>query len=259
MNISIRMIGIATTVFWVFLLAFAFSAVYSVKDVQFHFGEPQVGVNADNQLYFSLPISLANRGFYNIGHFNVTSRILDVNGSEIAHGSTFVRVINKGEEVTAFHNMTLDISDLLQRSQFYLFNDSDLTVREWVGLWLAEVIPVQASTNFTLPWGAPLYNFSVGQTTVSFYNVTHSRIAVPIGFENHALFDVVGAFQINVYNGDMLNGEGRTDVAVLQHNRYDGLAEVYVRNSPAVTTSGRVEIYFSSSVFNYGPWVIPYG
>jgi len=40
MKILIRMIGIATTLFWIFLIVFFISAVYSAKDIDFDFWSP---------------------------------------------------------------------------------------------------------------------------------------------------------------------------------------------------------------------------
>jgi len=56
------MISIATTFFWIFLIVFLVSAVYSFKDVQFDFGEPQIGLTSDNKILFSLPITIDNKG-----------------------------------------------------------------------------------------------------------------------------------------------------------------------------------------------------
>ena len=154
------MIGIATTFFWIFLIAFFVSAVYSVKDVHFDFGGPQVSLTADNEMVFSLPVSITNRGFYNIGSFNISTEISDKEGFTITRGSTFIPVINKNDVATVTHNMTIDFNGLLQRDQNYLLNDTELKIYEAVSMRIADVIPVQASTNFSMPWGAPLYNFS---------------------------------------------------------------------------------------------------
>ena len=253
------MIGIATTFFWIFLIAFSVSAAYSAKDIQFNFGDPQTGLNANNELFLSLPITIVNRGFYNIGHFNVTSRIADRDGFEITRSSTLIQVIRKGEAATAFHNLTFNINELLQRDQDYLFNDSEIRIDETVGLRLAEVIPVQAEANLTLPWGAPLYNFAIGQPQYSVYNATHFRATVPVSFENHAFFDLAGSIELRMYNdANARTGYGDTVFTVAQHERFDGAVEFYVLMS-SVMTSGRFEAYLFSPLFNYGPWVIPYG
>lgn len=253
------MIGIATTFFWIFLIAFSVSAAYSAKDIQFSFGDPQTGMNADNELFFSLPITIINRGFYNIGNFNVTSRIADRDGLEITRGSTLIPVIRRDEEVRAFHNLTFDVDDLLQRDQNYLFHDGEIRIHEAVGLRLAEIIPVQAEANFTVPWGAPLYNFAIGEPQYSAYNTTHFRATVPISFENHAFFDLTGSIQLQMHNNmNRHTGYGETAFVATQHARYDGAVEFYVLMS-GVTSSGRFEAYFFSPLFSYGPWVIPYG
>jgi hypothetical protein len=253
------MIGIATTIFWIFLILFTITAAYSVKDIQFHFGDPQTSMNAHNQVVFSMPISIVNRGYYDVGHFNVTSRIASEDGSEITRGSTFIPVIRKDELVTAYHNLTLDINDLLENDANYLFNDTDLRIYEAVGLWLAQVIPVQASTNFTIQWGAPLYNFMVGEPQFTVYNMTHSRATVPISFENHAFFDLTGTIQVRMFSGNMQVGEGQTDIKTPQNSRYDGNIDLYFNTTLVDMSSVRFEVYFLSPFFNYGPWVTPYG
>lgn len=264
MNIPIKMIGIATTIFWVFLIAFSVSAAFSAKDIQFNFGDPQTGMTADNELFFSLPITMANRGFYSIGDFNVTSKASDINGNEIARGASFVPIIRPGEEITMFHNITLDIDEILQRDQNYLFNDTDLRIHETVGLSIATIIPVQASGNFTLPWGAPLYNFAFGNATYSPHNATHFRVIVPISFENHAFFDLTGNLRIRMYNDlNVRIGNGRINIDAPQHTGYSGNIEFYISIANAITPGtnpkGHFDVYLFSPLFDYGPWVIPYG
>jgi hypothetical protein len=253
------MIGIATTFFWIFLIAFFVSAVYSVKDLHFDFGEPQVSVNADNEVVFSLPVSITNRGFYNIGSFNISTEISDKEGFAITRGSTFIPVIKKNDAVTVTHNMTLDVNDLLQRDQNYLFNDSELKIYEALSMRIADAIPVQASTNFSMPWGAPLYNFSLGEPAYVRYNSTHFRVTVLISFDNHAFFDLVGDMRIRMYNSTGVRvGKVRTSLEAYANSHYSGFVEFYV-SMAGTTSTGRFEVDFSTSTFEYGPLVIPYG
>ena len=253
------MIGIATTFFWIFLIAFFVSAVYSVKDVHFDFGGPQVSLTADNEMVFSLPVSITNRGFYNIGSFNISTEISDKEGFTITRGSTFIPVINKNDVATVTHNMTIDFNGLLQRDQNYLLNDTELKIYEAVSMRIADVIPVQASTNFSMPWGAPLYNFSLAEPAYAPYNLTHFRVTVPISFENHAFFDLVGDMQIRMYNSTGARvGWARTSLEGYANSPYKGFIEFYV-SMTGTTPTGRFEVYFSTSVFDYGPLVIHYG
>jgi hypothetical protein len=253
------MLGIATTFFWIFLIAFFATAVYSAKDVAFDFGEPQTTTNANGEMIFSLPVSIANRGFYNIGAFTIVTEVFDNHDVSIVHGSTLVPVIRKNDEVTVVHNMTFDINDLLQRSQNFLFNDSELRIYATVGMRIAEVIPVQASSDFTMPWGAPLYNFTLGDPVYAPHNVTHALVTVPISFENHAFIDVIGNVQIQMHNdAGTLAGEGETNVDAYAGSPFSGFIDFYVETAE-VTSTGQFEVYFSTPIFNYGPVVIPYG
>ena len=258
MRIPIRMISIATTFFWIFLIIFLVSAVYSVKDVRFDFGEPQIGLTADNKILFSLPITIDNKGYYNIGCFNVTTEILDKEGFMITRASTFIPVIEKGRQVMATHNVTIDVNDL-QNSQDYLFNDMELEVCEIVRIKLAEAIPVQASTNVSMPWGAPLYNFTLGEIEHAGFNGTHMTATVPISFENHAPFDLTGNIQMRMYDStSSLVSEGQTTIETPQNTQYYGYIELNVPIA-AATESGYFEVYFSFPSFTLEePLVIPY-
>jgi hypothetical protein len=259
MRIPIKMIGLATTFFWIFLIAILITAVYSAKDLQFSFGQPQLGTTSDNKLLVSIPITIINNGLYNIDYFNVTTEILDQDGYAITNGSTFIPVIGKGQEVTATHNMTVDVNDLLQRDENLLFNDTELGINEVGSIRIAGIIPVQASTNFSMPWGAPLYNFMLGQYQYTPINSTHVSVTIPINFENHASFDLNGSIRIRMYNStDGRVGRGRTDIEVGQNSPYNGYIQFIVQTAE-ITESGRFEVYFHTSFFDYGPVVIPYG
>lgn len=259
MRIPIRIIGVVTTFFWVFLIVFFVSAAYSVKDIQFNFGEPQTNVTFDNKILFSLPITVVNKGYYNIGAFNLTTKVSDENGFVIAHHSTFVPIIERGVKITTSHNMTIDVNDLLQSDQEYLFNDTELEIDQIVSMKLAEAISVQASTNLSMPWGAPLYNFTMGEIQYEPYNETHVKAVVSISFENHALFDLTSRIQVCMYNGDNeLVGEEQKAIEAPQNSLYESLIELYVSIAEK-PENGHIEIYFQTSFFSYGPLVIPYG
>ena len=257
MKIPIRMIGIATTIFWILLIGFFVSAVYSVKDLKFSLGEPEIDVTSNNKILFSLPMTIDNEGYYNIGAFNVTTKIVDEEGVIVTQGFTFISVIKKGEEIATTHNMTIDIDELLKNNQDCLFNDTELEIHETISMEIAEVIPVQASMNVSMPWGAPLYNFTVGEVEYTTFNQTHMQIVVPISFENHALFDLNGSIQIYMYNStNVLLGEGETTLEAQQNSFYQGYIELTIPTTE-ISENGYFEIYFATPFFNYGPLVIP--
>jgi hypothetical protein len=259
MRVPIRIIGIATTIFWIFLILFFVSAVYSVKDVQFDFGEPQISADSDNKLIFSLPVTVVNNGFYDIGTFRIVTEILDERGARITRGSTSVPIIRRNREVTLTHNMTIDIEKLLHRNQNFLFDDAELRILETVGMKIAEVVPIQASANLSAPWGAPLYGFTLGQVAYAAHNSTHLRVTVPMSFENHAFFDLVGDIQVRmVSSADSVIGEGQTSIQVYQNFPFNGDLQLYVSMAD-VTSSGYFEFNLSTPFFSYGPWRTPYG
>jgi hypothetical protein len=253
------MIGIATTFFWIFLLAYFISAAYSAKDLHFELGEPTISLTEENQVLLALPVTLTNNGLYSIGLFNVTSEIYDKDGLFVAEGSTFVSVIRRGEEVKTAHNIVINITDFLQNHKNYLFEDSELNIHAALSLRLAEIIPIEASTNLSIPWGAPFYNFSFGEPEITNFNFTHFRVTVSISFENHAFFDIGGNVRLKMYNdADFLVSQGEIAFEAQKYSSYVGFAEFYVL-AGEVSHNGRFEVYFATPIFNCGPLVISYG
>ena len=263
MNVPIRILSIATLTFWVILIAFLASVAYSVKDLSFGFGEPQFTIAPDGKLVFSLPLYIDNRGYYSLKEFYLSTVFSDAEGAEISRANTFVPVIPHGENITIMHNVTLSTDSLLERGEQYLFHDNNLNVSVTAGLNFAELLPAQISTNFTFPWGAPFYNFALGEPTFGQFNLTHSGVTVPMSFENHAVFDLVGNIRVELYDsvGSLL-GESQTIVDVPQGSSYDGSVAFQVPlNTASLSTAqnGHFNVYFDTGLFNYGPLVIPYG
>ena len=262
MNVPIRMLGIATTIFWIILVAFIASAAYSIKDLNFNFGEPQFTTTSNNDLLLSLPLYIDNRGYYSLKAFNLTTVFSDAEGVEISRASTFVPVLPQGHKTTILHNATLNMASLSGNAQ-YLFNDSDLTIAVTAGLNFAELLPVELSTNFSYPWGAPFYDFAVGQPQYSRLNLSHTRVIAPLSFENHAAFDQSGNIRIKLYDSaDSLLGESQTVFAVPRYSSFADDAEFSIPSRTvnlSAQRSGHFEVYISTAMFEYGPLVIPYG
>lgn len=258
MQIATRIAGLATSILWVFLLLFSVTAVYSIKDLQFSFGEPKIIIATGNELIFSLPINVSNNGYYNIGLFNVTTEITDTEGLLVSPpSSTVTPTIGKGQKVTILHNTSLNFQDLLNGKHNYLFNDTELKVAVSVGMKIAELIPVQASANLSIPWGAPLFNLTVGETEHIAINLTHVRVVIQVVFENHAFFDVSGNLRVCLYDGDILVAENQTAIEAPQHSPYKGYVELCVP-AAAISSAWHFEMYVLTPFFNYGPWN-PYG
>ncbi len=262
MNVPIRALGIATSIFWILLIAFIALSAYSFKDLNFDLGEPQFAATPDGQLLFSLPLHIENRGCCSLREFHLMTVFSDAEGTEISRANTFVPVIPRGENVTILHNTTLNMDSVLKNAEQYLFNDNNLTAFATAGLTFAELLPAQISTNFTFPWGAPFYNFAFGQPSFERFNDTHSAVSVPMSFENHAAFDLAGNISAELFDsaGSLL-GESQTSFYVPQYSSYDGNLEFYVSlntTSLSAAQNGHFNVYFSTPLFEYGPLVIPY-
>jgi hypothetical protein len=258
MRIPIRIIGIITSVFWIFLILFAFTAVYSMKDMQYSLGDLATAVNQDNDLLVSFPVSVTNTGYYNLASFNISMQVLNNNGSEVARGSTLIPLVAQGQTVNTTHTMKLNVTDLLLTDRDLLFNDSSWSIYEVVSMEAAEVIPVRASSNLSLPWGAPLHNLIFGPLTTESYNQSHMRVLIPLSFENRAFFNLTGTVKAGIYdNGNLLVGKCQINMEAPQNSPYKAKLEFYV---PSRTVSNiRCEALIETRFFTYGPMVIDLG
>jgi hypothetical protein len=262
LNVPIRILGIATSIFWVILIGFIASAAYSLKDLNFNIGEPQYTITADNNMLLSLPLYVDNQGFTNLKAFNLTTVFFDQQGVEISRASTFVPTIPHGQNMTILHNATLSLAQLAESNEDYLFTDSNLNLAVTAGLNFAELLPVQLSANITFPVGAPLSDFTVRQPRSSSLNRSSALVTVPMSFENHASYDVNGVVRANLFdrNGTLIGGS-QTPLDVPVGSSYAGKLDFAVPikvASPASLASGYVEVTFLTSSFEQGPVVMHY-
>jgi hypothetical protein len=262
MNVPIRVLGIATVILWVFLVAYIAVAAYSFKDLNFSPGEPELSASTDGELRFAMPLYIDNKGACSLKDLNITTVFSDAEGAEISTASTFVPVVLHGQNTRIFHNVSLNMKDLLSKGE-YLFDDKDLAASITAGLTFAELLPVEISTNITYPWGAPFYGFKLGQPSFSPINTTHGNVTVPVSFENHAAFDIAGNMRLELSTSDdSVLGATQTVFDVPQKSSYAGDLEFSVPMDSAPPTAiqgGHFNVYFSTGLFEYGPLVIPYG
>jgi hypothetical protein len=261
MKQAIRALAIATLTLWILLIAFAITAVYSVMNLGIDFGETQF-FSSDENVVLTLPFFINNRGYYDISELNVTTRLTYDNGTLPALSETFLPLIASGSDVETAHNISIPLTDILSMEHAeFLFNDSSFELDAFVALNFAYAIPVQISMNLTIPWGAPFSNLSIGEPSVLPYNTTHSRVAIPLSFENHSFFDIVGTIRLEVYNDvDELVTSGQTSLDVSSNYGYVGQVEMYlsVGDLSKYTVSGNLRLVFESPMFTVEQW-IPYG
>ncbi|RLI45594.1 hypothetical protein DRO69_04900 [Candidatus Bathyarchaeota archaeon] len=260
MKQAIRALSIAILILWVLTIVFSVTAVYSVMNLGIGFEEAQF-FSSNEDVVLSLPFFINNRGYYDISELNVTTHVTNYNGTLLALSETFVPLVASGSNVETAHNISIDLNDLFTGYTEFLFNDSSFELDAFISLNFAYAIPVQMSINMTIPWGAPFSNLSIGEISVLPYNSTHSKVVIPLSFENHSYFDVVGTIQLEVYNDiDKLVTSGQTDLDVPSYHGYVGQVEMYLSTGDLskLTESGRIHLVFESPMFTAEQW-IPYG
>lgn len=258
MNVALRALSWAIRFFWIIALAFAVTCVYSAALIRVNLGEPTMTLNGE-EFKVMLPVIFDNKGYYTIDDLNITTLITDAEANQISNATTYIAQIPAQRNATVFHNVSLSLSQIIAQAD-YLFNDSNLTVRGQVHLDYASVIPLGVETNKTIPWGAPLSNFTVGIPAYSAYNSTHFRVDVPISFQNNSpYFSVTGALRVEIFNDEhQLLGSEVVPVDVPSSNMYDGGIEMLI-NAASVTERGQIHVYVETGMFDYGPMVINYG
>jgi hypothetical protein len=258
MRMSIRVIGVATTCIWVFIIIFSVSAMYSMTGIRVKLGQFQITTPEKDHLLLSFPVSIVNTGYYDLAPFRISTDVFDVNGSRLASGSTLVPLVPERHTVNVTHDMNLNVKDLLQSHENLLFNDTQLMTNVTVSMTAAGAIPVVASSNISIPWGAPLYNLVVGPPDFVYNRGAYSRITVPVSFENHALFNLTGDVQLRVYDSSgALLTQTLVSVDVPQQTRYQGSIGLAVPLTTSV--NARFEVFFDFQTFTYGPVVLPLG
>jgi len=259
MRYAVRALGWATKIVWILMVFFAATSVYSALNVKMGFGQPQVFLSS-GFIIISVPLFVNNTGLYDLSELNMTVAVTDYNESFASTSTTFMPSIPRGSSIETAHNVSMSLDDTTSKLLDYLFNDTVFNLDLSLKLNFAGAIPFQVSTNMTMPWGAPLYNFSIGQFSYNYLNLTHQELIIPISFENHSpYFSVDGFMRVEIYNdnGELL-GSSVSDLNVPSHSGYDGQVETIVDVSK-VTGSGEVHFYFETSAFSIGPVVMSYG
>jgi hypothetical protein len=257
MKIAIRMLSIAAIILWIVILFFSVTAVYSVMNLGINLGEVEM-LPSSNGITFSLPFSITNNGYYELADLNLTTRVTDLNGTVFDITETFVPSIPRDSNVSATHTISVDLDSILSMEHVsLLLNDSSFNVEIFAGLNFARAVPVQLSTNATIPWGAPFAHFSLGRISVSPHNSTHVEATIPVSFENHAVIDITGTLKLEVYNDSNEHiASGMASVNAPSQQSYADDLIVYTRQQDVskLTSSGNMHVIFETPVFVVEWW-----
>ncbi|MFA5365852.1 MAG: hypothetical protein WC325_11785 [Candidatus Bathyarchaeia archaeon] len=257
MNIVIKALSITTLVLWIIILFFSATAAFSVMGIQVAVGEPEM-LPSSRGISFSLPFTINNGGYYEIADLNLTTRVTDPTGLIIDQTQTFIESIPTGENITESHTIAVDIDEILSLDHTtLLMEDSEFNVEIFAGFNYARAVPVQLELNTTIPWGAPFANFNVGTASVSLYNSTHSRIQIPISFENHAILDITGKLKLEFYNSfnqKIVSVETAVNVESQHHYSTNLVLYPHTEAVPQLTSGGDVHIIFETPMFTVDWW-----
>jgi hypothetical protein len=143
-----------------------------------------------------------------------------------------------------------------QRLSYLLFSDTKLDVGIALKLIYANAVPFKISMNSTMDWGAPLKNLTLGLP-----RYTDTGIVVPISFENNSFFELNGTMRLQIVddNNNVLGQEKIININVQPKSSYKNTGvDVSISGDPASIREsiGGARLYFSTSVFNYGPVVV---
>lgn len=256
MKYAIRALGWATAALWILVILFSGTVVYSAMQIGMDFGgEPEMAVS-NGEMTMSIPFSISNGGLYDISELNITTFIAAENETVISRSTTRVPLISRGDTVNETHDISISLDDMLTKNLTYmLFYDINLSVGMLVGLTYANAIPLTISTSLTMPWGAPLNNLEIGEISITLPPPS-VQVNVPLSFENHAFFGLNGTISLEIMDSlNELIGSGTTDILVQPGDEYDKTIRVTITGDPSDVAE--VHLYFDTSIFSFGPVVIP--
>ena len=255
MKQAVRALGWANSIFWIMLLLFTVTAVYSAFQIKPALGDPYVSTSGA-ELTVTLPFGLYNGGFYDISRLNITTVVSDTHGSEIFGSSSFVTAVSRGENTSITHNMSLNIEQMAASDlSFLLFDDSELNVTAILRLIYANAFPFEITANISMPWGAPLANLAIADISITSFNSSHVRALLSLSFENHSYLEMSGTARLEVVDSQgNIVGESATMFYAPSQNHFETRVEILLYDSPADIKEAR--LYFQTPFFTYGPVVL---
>jgi hypothetical protein len=234
-----------------------------LKDLTLNVGKPQFAPTSNKEMVLVLPFSIDNRGLYSLRAFNLTTVFSSAEGDEISRATSLLPVIPQGQNTTILHNATLNVDSLAKRDSVYIFDDGNLTCTVIAGLNFAELLPTHMAANVSFPWGAPFCDLELGTPRFAGGNSSHKTAKVPLSYENHAAFDVTGNLSVRFIGDEgALLAETAKAVNSTKNTAYSGnlYFSVPLASVPSSSnSSGHFEVSFSTSMFDCGPVVVPFG
>lgn len=261
MNISIRMLKIVSILLWMIIVFFSITLVLSVMNLGITLGEVKVSP-LENGIEVLLPFSINNNGYYEITNLNITSISTEPSGKILDISETIISSISQGTNISEFHRIVIDFDSILSLdSESFLVDDSEFNIEIFAGLNFANALPVQLSTNTSIPWGAPFSDLTIGEFNFLPQNLTHVRAEIPLSFENHAIVDLSGTLKIELLNDlDELLTSGEIIFNVPSYSNFSDMCLLTLNRNdvPDVINSCYLHMVFETPMFTL-EWDKQYG
>ena len=261
MNISIRMLKIVSIILWMIIVFFSITLVLSVMNLGIILGEVKVSP-LENGIEVLLPFSKNNNGYYEITNLNITSSTTEPSGKILDISETIINSISQGTNISESHRIVIDFDSILALdSESFLVDDSEFNIEIFAGLNFAKALPVQLSTNTSIPWGAPFSNLTIGEFNFLPQNLTHVRVEIPLSFENHAIVDLSGTLEIELFNDlDELLTIGEAIFNVPSYSNFSDTCLMILHRSdiPEIINNGSLHMIFETPMFTL-EWDEQYG
>jgi hypothetical protein len=259
MQQTIRALGWATKLLGIVLIFLIVTIAYSATQINIAFGQP-ITTATEQTLTISMPVNIHNAGLYDISQLNITTLITDQNGT-LVENTSLTQTIPKGANTITIQTLTLNITKILMEQESLLFNDTTLTEFQYVAFDYANAILLSAHGNYSQQWGAPLSNLIVGNPSYQAYNSNYSTLSFQISFQNHNQYiPVSGNVSVEIFNlHGTLKGAGTVSIDAQPNTSCSTQVNVLVRNFRVTPPQGTIDLFFETSMFNYGPVVVPFG
>ncbi len=256
MRQTARILGWTITILTILIFSFLGVTLYSLArmvmyDEGFKIGEISFGLS-DEGYTLSIPLTINNTSYLEISDLNIISYIKDSRGIIISNATTMFGSIPRGYSKTKNHTLSLNINDILGKNLTYLlFSDSELKIDTSISMRYANIFSFKMSIkNITIPWIAPIGNFSVGRPKGPYPKPGEPStyiIIIPVSFINRSPFRMNGTLIVKLYNNEgVLLGEGSNHINIKPATLFIEkikieLDRAFMKN---YTGSGYIQIYF---------------
>jgi len=250
---TIKALSWAIGILWVFVLVLPITIAVSLSKLAEPgtIGVKQSEVSYSNNIFsLSSPFYINNTGFYDLTDINFTISINDAFG-KLSTTSALIPTIRAGSIANSSFIINVSVAKLSPRIFALLTNDTDLNLGVSASFGAAHAMTFRVSTNFSQPWRAPFYNFTV---LAIIYDSASAQLSISASFENHANYPLNGSFTLQAYNNRSKRiGYFQDEVNVQPSSPFSGSYEFGI-DAAELTSNNYVGLYFEDTEILEQEW-----